>query len=111
MNECFILQMEIRHMIVKLLMNVSNVTWHLSRCRGCNGVSVTRTSSHLVVELRALIVVQDGRVGAAGKDRVSRLPVDALKGKQAHQSSSSFPFDAGARRWVSAQKSVITDNI
>lgn len=51
--------------------------------------------SHLVVELRALIVVQDGCVGAAGKDRVSRLAVDALKGKEAHKSCDCGPLMLG----------------
>lgn len=37
--------------------------------------------SHLVVELRALVVVQDGCIGAAREERVSWLAVDALKVK------------------------------
>lgn len=70
---------------------------------------IIRTLSHLVVELRALVVVQDGCVGAAGEERVSRLAVEALKGKQAYQSFECGPFDVGARRRVSAQRSVITE--
>lgn len=35
----------------------------------------------LIVKLRALVVVQDSCVGAAGEERVSRLAVDALKDK------------------------------
>lgn len=35
--------------------------------------------SDLIVELRALIVMQDGGVGAAREERVARFAVDALK--------------------------------
>lgn len=46
--------------------------------------------SHLVVELRALVVVQDGCVGAAREERVSWLAVDALKVKHITHTHTSI---------------------
>ena len=39
----------------------------------------TRFGPHLIVELRALVVVQDGRAGTAREERLPWLAVDALE--------------------------------
>lgn len=46
-----------------------------------NEVKKVRTVSHLIIELWALVVVQDGCICTAGEERVSWLAIDALKGK------------------------------
>lgn len=74
--------------------------------------------SHLVVELRALVVVQHGRVGAAGKQRVPWLAIDALKDKFAHQSfiySSISILNSGVTNslllWVGLKMKKLEDGI
>jgi len=73
--------------------------------------------AHLVVELGALVVVQDGCVGGAGEEGVSRLAVDALEGKRAQISHKAVGLLMmcvcvwGGGHWVSALKCVITDNV
>lgn len=72
-------------------------------------VNEVRIVSHLVVELWALVVVQDRCISAAGKQWVSWLAVDALKGKQAYQSSNSGPLMLGHKVSSKAEEVVISD--
>ena len=49
---------------------------------------------HLVVELRVLVVVQDGGVGAAREECLPRLAVDALEHNINHTHISQRPGGA-----------------
>lgn len=83
------------------MLNVTNIILHLKM----------RKPSHLVVELRALVVVQDGCVGAAGEEWVSRLAVDALEGKETnidHQIVALWCRVPHSDRWAGGRSSVTT---
>lgn len=96
-------------MPVKLLITACNVIWNLSRC----GWMKLGLWGNLSPRRRTL--GSDCDAGRLRRCYWRRASLPACRRCTERQASKSviqlWPFDAGARRWVSAQKCVITDNI
>lgn len=61
---------------------VMEKTLELETLLEINEINKLRLVPHLVVELWALVVVQDGCVSTADEERISRFAVDALRRKK-----------------------------